>query len=572
LKFWIKVKRVRMINSGIVVLAFLFGSGIYGIAFAQTPPSAGSLNQQIEREQPPRLPHQASPEIRIQQGMAPATPLSTEVKIAVNSLHITGMHAFPENELIAVTGFKPASELTLTDLRGMAAKIAEYYHQQGYFLAQTYLPAQDIKDGAVTIALLEGRYGKVSLHNQSDLSDALANGLLNGLHNNEAVTIAPLESRLLLLSDIPGVCVKSTLIPGASVGTSDLIIDVTPGQRVTGSVDADNEGNRYTGTNRIGATVYINDPSGHGDIVTLRALTSTDGLDYARASYQAQFGRVKAGVAYSSMHYNLGKDFASLQANGTADIASVYGSYPLIRSRNNNLYAVVDYDDKTFKDKVDSTSTVTDKKAQVWMMSLNGDHRDGFGGGGLSNYSFTWSSGSIDIQSPAALATDSATVHSNGHYDKLGFNAMRLQSVTESTSLYAAIQGQVATKNLDTSEKMALGGATAVRAYPSGEANADQGYVLNLEVRTLLPRLSESLPGQMQLIGFVDTGTATLNKNAWGSGQNRRTLSGTGIGLNWVGNNSFVVKAYYAHKLGNAVATSALDAVNRFWVQGVKYF
>jgi hemolysin activation/secretion protein len=567
-----KENLVRMINSNVVVLPFILSTSIYGVALAQTPPSAGSLNQQIEREQSPRIPQKAAPEIRIQQGTTPAIAASNQMKIVVNSLRVTDTHVFPENELIAVAGFKPSSELTLIDLRGMAAKIAEYYHQHGYFLAQAYLPAQDIKDGAVTIALLEGQYGKVSLHNQTNLSDALANGLLNGLDNNEAVTIAPLESRLLLLSDIPGVSVKSTLIPGASVGTSDLIIDVTPGQRVTGSVDADNEGNRYTGTNRIGATVNINDPSGYGDIVTLRALTSIDGLDYGRASYQAQLGRAKAGVAYSSMHYNLGKDFASLQANGTAEIASVYGSYPLIRSRNNNLYAVADFDAKTFKDKVDSTSTVTDKKAQVWMMSLNGDHRDGFGGGGLSNYSFTWSSGNIDIQSPAALATDSATVHSNGHYDKLGFNAVRLQSVTESTSLYAAIQGQVATKNLDTSEKMTLGGATAVRAYPSGEANADQGYVLNLEARTLLPRLSESMPGQMQLIGFVDTGTATLNKNAWSAGQNRRTLSGTGIGLNWVDNNSFVVKAYYAHKLGNAVATSALDAVNRFWLQGIKYF
>ncbi|HEY8102594.1 MAG TPA: ShlB/FhaC/HecB family hemolysin secretion/activation protein [Burkholderiaceae bacterium] len=494
------------------------------------------------------------------------------MKIIVNTLHVTNMHVFSENELIAVTGFKPNSELTLTDLRGMAAKIAEYYHQHGYFLAQAYLPAQDIKDSAVTIALLEGQYGKVSLRNQTNLSDALANGLLGGLDSNEAVTIAPLESRLLLLADLPGVNAKSTLIPGASVGTSDLIVDLTPGQHVTGSADADNEGNRYTGNNRIGVMANINEPFGFGDILTLRAQSSLDSLNYARASYQAQFGRAKAGVAYSSMDYRLGKEFASLLANGTAKIASVYGSYPLIRSRSSNLNAVVDFDDKTFSDKVNSTSTVTDKKAQVWMMSLNGDSRDGLGGGALNNYSFTWTSGSLNIQSPAALATDSATLHSNGHYDKLGFNAFRLQSVTESTSLYVAIQGQLATKNLDTSEKMELGGATAVRAYPAGEANADQGYVLNLEARTLLPRLSESQPGLLQLVGFIDTGTAMLNKNVWSSGQNRRALSGAGIGLNWVDNNSFAVKAFYARKLGNAVATSAPDAMTRFWLQGIKYF
>jgi hypothetical protein len=39
-----------------------------------------------------------------------------------------------------------------------------------------------------------------------------------------------------------------------------------------------------------------------------------------------------------------------------------------------------------------------------------------------------------------------------------------------------------------------------------------------------------------------------------------------------VDNNDFVVKAFYAHKLGDAVATSAPDSTSRFWLQAVKYF
>lgn len=478
---------------------------------------------------------------------------------------------YAEGALLEVTGFSAGRELTLTDLRSMASKIARYYHLHGYPLAQTYLPAQDIKDGTVTIAVLEGRYGKVTLRNSTNLSDDLANGLLRGLVSNDAVSIAPLETSLLLLSDLPGVNVRSTLVPGASVGASDLIVDVTAGQRLTGSADIDNEGNRYTGANRAGATVNLNNPTGHGDVATLRALSSGSGLNYARASYQAQIGRAKAGLAYSGMRYRLGKDFESLHASGTAQIASVYGSVPLIRSRSSNLSAVINFDAKTFRDTVDSTSTRTDKKARAAMASLTGDHRDGFGGGGLSTYALTWTSGQIDINSPAALATDAASVHSNGHYDKWGFNAMRLQSVTDTVSLYAAVNAQLATKNLDVSEKMALGGANGVRAYPEGEAYADQGYVLNLEARALLPRWSERQSGQMRLTGFVDTGTATLNKKPWSAGQNRRTLSGAGIGLNWADNN-FSVKAYYARKLGNAPAMAAPDETGRFWLQAANYF
>ena len=539
--------------------------------FAQQPPSAGSQIQQIP---PSPTPQKAVPKISIEPSIEPATAASDAVKIIVNSLRVTGARAYSEAELLAVTGFKSGSELTLSDLRGMASRIADYYHRNGYFVAQAYLPAQDIKDGVVTIAVIDGQYGKVAVRNQSNLSDGLVYSQLEGLNSGDAVTIAPLESRLLLLSDIPGVNITSTLTPGASVGASDLIVDVTPGQRVTGEVDADNAGNRYTGEYRLGATVNLNNLAGHGDVASLRAMTSGSGLNYVRASYQMQFGKAKAGVAYSHLEYKLGREFAYTGANGTAEIASIYGSYPLIRLRNNNLYAGLAFDAKTFQDKnpTDLIMPVGDKKSQVLAASLYGDHRDNLGGAGLSAYSLTWYAGNLDLQTPELRSRD-LPVQSNGHFNKLGFSAMRLQSVTESISLYAAINGQLASKNLDISEKMELGGMYAVRAYPEGEAYADQGYVLTLEARMQLPKFSERQPGQVQLIGFVDTGSVTVNKNPWpGAGPNRRTLSGAGVGLNWSDINNFMVRVYYAFKLGSEAATSAPDRSGRFWIQAVKYF
>jgi len=558
---------------------FMRKTKIFGIAmlaltqsaFGQTPPPPGAGGQ-IQQIPPAPVPQRAPPEIRIEPGTGPAPAGIDQNRIAVKSLHVTGQSQYPEAELVALTGFIPGTELTLSDLQGMAARIADYYHRNGYIVAQAYLPPQDVKDGAVTIAVLEGRYGNVTLRNQARLSDSLPNGLLAGLNSGDPITIAPLENRLLLLSDIPGVNVRSTLNPGASPGTSDLIVDVTPGQSVSGEVDADNAGNRYTGEYRIGATVNFNNLTGHGDVASLRAMTSGTGLNYGRASYQTRVGKATVGVAYTALAYRLGEEFASLHAHGTAEIASVYGSYPLIRSRDTNLYAVIDFDAKKFQDKVDLTSTVTDKKAQVVMAGLNGNHRDNIGGGGLSSYGATLSTGNIDIETAAARTADAATAQTNGHFGKLQFNASRLQSVTERISLYGAINGQIASKNLDISEKMELGGMYAVRAYPEGEAFADEGYVATVEARLLLPKFSERVPGQVHLIGFVDTGSVTINKNPWAPGQNHRTLSGAGIGLTWSDYNNFVVNVYYAHKLGNAAAISAPDKAGRFWIQAIKYF
>ena len=539
--------------------------------FAQQPPSAGSQLQQIP---PSPIPQKAAPKIILEPSTAQASAASDSVKITVNSLKVTGARAYPEAELVSLTGFKPGSELTLGELRGMALKIAQRYRSNGYFVAQAYLPAQEIKDGVVTIAVIEGQYGKVVVRNKSNLSDDLVYSQLGGINGGDAVAIAPLESRLLLLSDIPGVNVTSTLTPGASLGASDLIVDVTPGQRVTGSIDADNAGNRYTGEYRVGATVNVNNLAGRGDVASLRVLTSGSGLNYARGSYQMQFGKATVGVAYSWLGYELGREFANLQATGTAKIASVYGSYPLIRSRNTNLYGLLAFDAKKFQDKrpLDLDAPVQDRKAQVLMATLRGDHRDSLGGGGVTSLSLTGTAGNIDIETPFIRNLDAATAQSNGHFTKLSFSAMRLQSVTDTVSLYAGINGQLASKNLDSSEKMELGGMNAVRAYPEGEAFADQGYLLTLEARKRLPKFSEQMPGEIQLIGFVDTGSVTINKNPWVAGENHRTLSGAGVGLTWAENNNFMVRTYYARKLGSGTATSAPDKSGRFWIQAVKYF
>lgn len=536
-------------------------------ALAQQPPTGGAL---LPAPAAPAV-QRAEPEIRIEPRATAAPADAAQAKIVVRSLRVTGAQLYTEAELLALTGFTPGAELSLADLQAMAASITGHYRNHGYFAAQAYLPAQEIKDATVTIAVVEGRLGKVELRNQSKLADRVALGTLQGLDPGELLATSTIEPPLLLLSDLPGVNVQSTLVPGALIGTSDLIVDVTPGQRVTGSIDADNAGNRYTGAYRAGATVNINNPLGLGDVFTLRGLTSGEGLKYGRASYQLQLGRGQVGVAYSRLDYQLGKEFESLQANGTAEIVSVFGRYPVLRSRNNNVYVQLAADAKTFQDRVDAIPALTERKSHVLMASVFGDHRDGLGGGGVNSYFLTWSAGQLDIQTPAALALDAATARTNGSFHKLSFGAMRLQRLGGPFSLFAGINGQLASKNLDVSEKMQLGGMNAVRAYPEGEAYGDQGYVLTLEARMNLPRF-KAVPGQVELVAFVDAGSVTQNRHPWAAGDNHRTLSGAGVGVNWGDPGNFLVRASYAHKLGNDVATSAPDRSGRFWVQMVKYF
>jgi hemolysin activation/secretion protein len=240
-------------------------------AIAQTLPSAGSQMQQL-----PVVPSAPTMAPRVE--VAPSgNPLATSkagIEFVAQHLNVTGASAFTQAELLTVADFEPGRETNLRALYAMAHKITQHYRQAGFLVARAYLPAQEVRDGVVTIAVLEGHYGQFALNNSSSLNSQVPRNLLSGLNPGDVIAVEPLEDRLLRLSDVPGVQVRSTLVPGASVGLSDLVVEVKPGALISGSVDADNAGNRYTGENRLGATFNLNNPTGRGDLATLRAVTS----------------------------------------------------------------------------------------------------------------------------------------------------------------------------------------------------------------------------------------------------------------------------------------------------------
>ncbi|MDI1327748.1 MAG: ShlB/FhaC/HecB family hemolysin secretion/activation protein [Brevundimonas sp.] len=537
-------------------------------AYAQQPVASGQL-QQIP---PAAVPRRAAPDIRIERPEPSADAVAEGARIRADALRVTGATLFSEAELVAATGFTPGRELTLPELRNAAAQITRFYNSRGYVLAQAYLPAQDVVEGTVTIAVVEGRYGAIDLRNQSGVSGAVTRGVLNGLNPGDPVAIAPLERRLLLLSDIPGVVVHSTLSPGAEVGSSDLTVDLTRAPRIYGSLEADNAGNRYTGAYRFGGSVNFANPTGMGDLISLRLLASTEGLAYGRAAWQAPLGDVTVGVAWTHMQYDLGREFSALDAGGTADIFSVFASYPLIRSRTANLYALAGFDAKFLSDEIGLVSQVSDKEIRAVTAGLRGDSRDGFGGGGWNAGSLSWTSGDLDIESPLERAADAISARSQGGFNKLQYAVSRLQTVSGPLSVYGSLRGQLATDNLDSSEKMELGGAYAVRAYPEGEAYGDEGYVATVEARLMLDQWTQSLPGQFQFIAFVDGGEVDFAHDPWFPGSNHARRSGGGIGINWFGPDDLIIRASYARRFNDQISTSGPDETGRAWFQIVKLF
>ena len=535
-------------------------------AFAQQLPSAGSQLQQLP---PLRLAPRPAPVLQIEPPPIAPPVIEAGVTFAASALHVTGMSVFPESRLISVAGFVPGAVITLADLQRMAGRITAHYNENGYFVARAYLPPQTIADGVVNIAVIEGRYGKIRLNNKSSLRDGIANNRLSGLQSGDVIANAPLERGLLLLSDVPGVGVASTLVPGEDVGTSDLLVDVVPARRIFGNIEADNFGNRFTGYYRLGGSVNVSNLLGIGDLASVRGFVSDGGLTFVRGSYQVPIGLLTVGAAYTRLDYRLGREFAPLMAHGSADIVSVYASYPLLRSYDANVYLLANGDLKAFHDQVDATGSSSDRHSRVGTLGLSGDQHDS---SGSTYWSIGWSIGNLDIRTPELRALDAVTAQTNGGFHRVNASIGRLQTISGPLSIFVAGRGQLASKNLDISEKMQLGGAYGVRAYPEGEAFGDQGYIVSAEARLALEALSRQVPGYVQLFAFIDHGGITFNRNRFSAAPNSVSLSAVGGGVSWADDNNFLVRLSYARRLGSAPVLSGPDTLGQFWVQVSKQF
>ncbi len=535
---------------------------------ALVAPDAGQTSRELQK-QPEFTAPKAAATLSTEGEVAAKGTANDSVRIAVKAIHVSGNSVFPSSELEVLVSDLVGGEHSLAELDKGAARITAHYRAHGYAIARAYLPAQDIKDGVVTINVMEGQLGQQRLNNQSRLSDEKINGYLGGVKSGEALKTKPVDRALLLLNDTPGVGgARATLQPGVSVGTSDLVVELTPSAPYSANVELDNYGNRYTGEYRLGAALAFNSPLKIGDQLTVRALVSDMNMSYARLAYAIPLGAsgLRAGAAYSDTRYKLGQEFAFLQGHGSATSSSLYATYPFIRSQSSNLSGTLSWEDKKLNDKTDTPVSTIDKRVKLATLGLSGNRQDALGGGGLNSMDLSLVSGKLDMDA-ASLATDATSAKSNGTFTRVTYRASRLQRVTDANTLSVALSGQQADKNLNSSEKFSLGGAYGVRAYPQGEASGDEGWLANLELR-------HSYRDNLQGVAFYDAGSVRINRNPFATGANNRFISGVGFGANAT-LSGVQFKACVAWRGAGGVPQSEPATVNRsprLWVQADKQF
>lgn len=224
---------------------------------------------------------------------------------------------------------------------------------RGYFTSRVIIPAQVVKDGVFRLVVVEG------FINDTKIAAAVGAKPLGPVAGaveeivGAATEVRPLRDRtleraLLLVNDLPGVSAKSAIeaaADGEAVGGSDLEVAVARDPADLFLV-VDNRGSQFTGPWAGFAGFALNSFTRYGERLEGIIFSSLDFDEQlvGQASYSqlVPYGPLAArgmriGVTISNARTTPGSTLEPLEFKSKTFYASVYATYPFIRTQNLTL-------------------------------------------------------------------------------------------------------------------------------------------------------------------------------------------------------------------------------------------
>jgi len=465
-----------------------------------------------------------------------------EAKVRVTQFKFSGNAVITTQELEKIVAPSIGKTLTLRELTEVAGLISEHYAAQGYILAQAYLPPQEIREGVVEIAILEGKVGNIAVTGNQRYKTSTILRAMEPVRERGIIHEATLETALNELNDYPGLKVLAALKPGEARGLTDL--ELTARERIpyTFTADINNYGSNLTGPWIYSGEIGLGNLAGLGDNLTLKGSKSDDNLFYTNVSYLTPLTSFGTKLQLTWVHTEnvIGGQFATLRPTGRADIASVDLLQTITRTGTMSLTGVLGFDFKTIRNLLGQSGPTpgpspvlfSKDELRIFRLGVKGDYRDLFLGRtyfGVMVHEGVPLLGGSDQNAPQTsfAVTDAAgNVHGAGpgYWTKLTADVARFQSlglpflqsvpilptVLNDSYLILRATGQLASDRLLSPERFAIGGYYTVRGYPVAQLIGDNGYAATAEMvvpipsATKVPFSTQTFKEMFQVAVFID--------------------------------------------------------------------
>ena len=435
-------------------------------------------------------------------------------------------------------------QVSFAELDGLCRRLTQDLRNSGYPAAAIYIPPQNITQGGdLTLAVEPGRYGEVFINNDTALPTKKAAGYLAGLKKGKIIKSLELESAVHKLTMVGGIQVAGILSAGEEPGTTNLTVNLKKGKAATEILYVENYGTTSAGRYRYGLQGDLQLPSLAGTL-NYALVLSNGGQHNYNLGYSQNLGHsaTRVGINVSRSDYELGGIYRIFGAQGKAFTVNVDASTPLYYSWKNSLGLSYGYNYRRLTDEQESVSLNMRKHSHSAYVGVNGLLRRGKA---AFSYNITDTVGTLGFDNDMARIIYGGS-DTNGSFNKVSFNANYLQTFDKYFDLVVKCTGQLASRNLDGSEEIVLGGINGVRAYPTSFGSGDEGYIANLEFRyhTKVPGLTFST--------YLDTGHVRVTRDSSNPSYGGETATGWGIGVTYTRPNCYFARLDYARRIGGA--------------------
>ena len=480
------------------------------------------------------------------------TLLITEV------LLLGSIRAFPKTDLYDWMGPLIGRNVTFAQLEKAVGSITRNYRDRGYVAATALIPQQSFLGGRIEVMVYEGdldpdRPVRFESKEGLRLNTEWAARIVKNAIGDEPIQQDSLERGLLMLQEIPGVSATVDLEPGLTQGTVRAAVVASEGKPVEGSLGANNMGAKSTGQNVSSAEVRFNNALGQGEQLgfTYKPSEKKGQESYSLVSSipVGDYGW-RLGLSANHVTYRVDSD-EDTQARGESDDLTLTLRYPIQRSRALNQSLSVDLTAKRMSDYVNN-ETISEKSMSSVGATYSFDRTDLSTGNSLYG-SVGLNLGKLDLtKNREAYEADQDGPKTHGGFSKTLINAGSSIRLPYNFILGISGSAQIASKNLNTSEKFGLGGPYGVRGYPVGEASGDEGWRISTELKRNL--FTSAQWGSVGPMLFYDTGSVTRYKRPDGIIEEDQTnsyrLSGWGAGIFASKPNTYDFRLMWATKLG----------------------
>lgn len=499
-----------------------------------------------------------------------------EVKLVIQTFTFSGNKVFANALLSELVSAYTKREIGLKELNEATKVITDHYRKNGYFLAQAYLPAQDINENAVEIAILEGNLGELKINGVDSLNaEFLKKMAAYRLKSGDSVSENNLVRNVTLLNSLPAMRASAQLNAGQEVGSTDAEIQLQPLPRWDAYVAGNTYGNRFTGREVALAGVRFNNPLGVGDQLSLNLKRSNDegqrGLQLAYIMPVHESGTLLS-LSYNYVDYKLGGEFEALKAKGDSQYFNIGIDQPIVRNAQHGLTARFAGSYKKVNDEVSAFALKNRREVNGFNLGLFGDWFDN-SGEAINQLGINLHVGRVNFKNDFAEASDETGAKTEGNFVKYNLVASRIQYFESGLSLALRADYQAANKNLDSVEKFSIGGINRWRAFAELPSLADSGLMAGAEIRKRIPAnqsLASLLLVEVSPYAFMDAGKGKVNENALSSDNHVKSIQ-AGLGMDFIFKKDWQLSVTASHQNRDFEGADA-ENETRFWGQIQKDF